>query len=222
MHFLITEICGFQPQCTSTLCVCVASFERDRCAREWSFVQGQSKKRKKKEGKKNPASVGSHLAAGLRGSLALAWVIPSGSGSSSFFCSPTHVSMADRLSLATCGLGQHSIDLRLEAVGVLLLQRGRWRRTCCFWSSYRKTLSTGFNPLSELCDAGCEGRVKGGLETLWAAPVHLLQDQQSTLVYSWLSFFAKQRAVRRQCGQNAMFKISHSINCTIMAKGMAL
>lgn len=34
---------------------------------------------------------------------------------------PRGVSAADCLSLATCRLGQHSIDLRLEAVGVSLL-----------------------------------------------------------------------------------------------------
>lgn len=34
LHLLITEICDFQPQCTSTLCVCVPLFERDRCVEE--------------------------------------------------------------------------------------------------------------------------------------------------------------------------------------------
>lgn len=62
--------------------------------------------------------------------------------------------MADCLSLATCRLREHSIDLRLEVVGVLWGRGGGDKRVV---SDYPiETLSTGFNLLSGLCVTACE------------------------------------------------------------------
>lgn len=80
--------------------------------------------------------------AGLRASLTFVWVISPSSGSSSFFCSPTHVRTSDRLSLATCRPGGNSIDLCL-GLGAVLWERGGGDKRVVYYPI--GTLSTGFN-----------------------------------------------------------------------------
>lgn len=206
---------------------------RQMCSKR-KVVVGRNKQTKNRA--KTCVSSGAHLLAGLCSSLPFIWVISSSSCSPSFFCSPAHVRVADRLSLVSCRLREHPIDLSVWRGRECYGGRGLDGKRDAFDYPI-ESLSTAFNLLSELCVSGCERKVKEGRKHLRLPPS---PPPQPPTAASQVAFRASQMrrgstveprlptavifqgTIRRQNGQNATFKIPYSINCAITAKGMAL